>query len=76
MPAKTPFSEDEKDVVQDLMLKYKAVIENKRGSGRKRSKSVTSSLQEAAPPPPPMDERLAKIEGIVPHLTYAGAKSF
>lgn len=30
MPAKTPFSEDEKDLVQDLVLKYKAVIENKR----------------------------------------------
>ncbi|KAL3222137.1 hypothetical protein MRX96_050076 [Rhipicephalus microplus] len=30
MPAKTPFSEDEKNLVQDLVLKYKAVIENKR----------------------------------------------
>ncbi|KAL3249449.1 hypothetical protein MRX96_056003 [Rhipicephalus microplus] len=30
MPAKTPFSEDEEDLVQDLVLKYKTVIENKR----------------------------------------------
>ncbi|KAL3215114.1 hypothetical protein MRX96_034237 [Rhipicephalus microplus] len=30
MPAKTPFSEDEKDLVQDLVLNYKAVIQNKR----------------------------------------------
>ncbi|KAH7939665.1 hypothetical protein HPB52_015570 [Rhipicephalus sanguineus] len=29
MPAKTPFSEDEKDLIQDLVLKYKTAIENK-----------------------------------------------
>ncbi|KAH7958101.1 hypothetical protein HPB51_027912 [Rhipicephalus microplus] len=111
MPAKTPFSEDEKDLVQDLVLKYKAVIENKRTdaisinakakaweklhglqqqalcapSGRQAAKKavgqpeakVEAGESEANPrrphyrypPPPPMDERLAHIEGIVPHLT-------
>ncbi|XP_075727055.1 uncharacterized protein LOC142768794 [Rhipicephalus microplus] len=113
MPAKTPFSEDEKDLVQDLVLKYKAVIENKRTDAmsinaktkaweklctdfncrpfvrprdvkqlkklwdnmkqrwkREKAKQIRDVLTTGGgPPPPPMDERLAQIEGIVPHLT-------
>ncbi|XP_075740368.1 myb/SANT-like DNA-binding domain-containing protein 3 [Rhipicephalus microplus] len=113
MPAKTPFSEDEKDLVQDLVLKYKAVIENKRTDAisinakakaweklctdfnsrpftrprdvkqlkklwdnlkqrwkREKAKQIRDVLTTGGgPPPPPMDERLAQIKGIVPHLT-------
>ncbi|KAL3249461.1 hypothetical protein MRX96_056000 [Rhipicephalus microplus] len=75
MPAKTPFSEDEKDLVQDLVLKYKTVIENKRTDAisiNAKAKAWEKRCMDetgGGPPPPPMDERLAQIEAIVPHLT-------
>ncbi|KAH6922346.1 hypothetical protein HPB50_013366 [Hyalomma asiaticum] len=120
MPAKTPFSEEEKDLVQDLVLKHKTVIENKRTDAisinakakaweklctefnsrpfvrprdvkqlkklwdnmkqrwkREKAKQIRDVLTTGGgPPPPPMDERLAQIEAIVPHLTARVSNPF
>ncbi|XP_065304485.2 myb/SANT-like DNA-binding domain-containing protein 3 [Dermacentor albipictus] len=113
MPGKTYFTEEEKDLVQDLINKYKDVIENKRTDAvsltakakaweklcaeynsrpfvrardvkqlkklwdnlkqrwkREKAKQIRDVMATGGgPPPQPIDDRLAQVEAVVPHLT-------
>ncbi|XP_070380698.1 myb/SANT-like DNA-binding domain-containing protein 3 [Dermacentor albipictus] len=113
MPVKTFFTEEEKDLLQDLINKYKEVIENKRTDAvslsakakaweklcaeynsrpfvrardAKQLKKLWDNMKQrwklekakqihyvmitgGGPPPQPMDDRLAQVEAVVPHLT-------
>ncbi|XP_065304931.1 myb/SANT-like DNA-binding domain-containing protein 3 [Dermacentor albipictus] len=113
MPGKTYFTEEEKDLLQDLINKYKDVIENKRTDAvslsakakaweilcaeynsrpfvrardAKQLKNLWNNMKQrwkrekakqirdvmatgGGPPPQPIEDRLAQVEAVVPHLT-------
>ncbi|KAH7937852.1 hypothetical protein HPB49_016749 [Dermacentor silvarum] len=112
MPGKAYFTEEEKDLLTELVNLHKTCLENKRSDAvsihakartwdklcteynsrplvrhrdvkqlkklwdnlkqkwkREKAKNIRDVMATGGgPPPPPMDERLAQIEAIVPHL--------